>query len=195
MAFPLDIPSMRLGIRILVGVVLLSVGVSKLMHPRRFRQAIQEYYILPSALDGRFAGSALFAFAIPLAELSAGLGLITGMWLIPSLFVALSLFVLFSGAILINLRRGRTDLSCHCAGVLGSHRISWWLLGRNAFFIAGLLVLLLTPPDRMTLDVFVHRPSLLSSLFLSTILPVVSLVGVVLAVLVLLSSAKVLFRP
>lgn len=155
--------TLRLFLRLLLGLILLSVGISKLTHPRHFQHSIQDYQLLPRFLESRFALSSVLSFGIPVTELLAGLGLLSGLLLIPALLVSLCLFVIFSVAMFINLMRGRSDLSCHCNGLLGDHRISWWLIARNALLIVSLLILLLTPADQFTIDTFVHHPSLIST--------------------------------
>ncbi|HZU70002.1 MAG TPA: MauE/DoxX family redox-associated membrane protein [Ktedonobacteraceae bacterium] len=188
--FLVDINAIRLFIRLLLGLILLSVGVSKLLHRSRFERGMKEYQILPGFLESKLALSTVLSFSIPLAELVAALGLISGLVLLPATILALGMFLVFSGAIIINLVRGRSDLSCHCAGALGDHHISWWLVGRNGVFVAGLLVLLLTPSDLFTVETFVRSPSLLNGTFLSVIIPVVLIVGVILLTVVLIDSVR-----
>lgn len=195
MGVPFDIASIRLFIRLLLGLILLTVAVSKLAYPRRFRKGIQDYQIIPSILESKIAISTVLTFFIPLSELVAGIGLISGFLLVPAVVLTLSLLSLFSGAILVNLMRGRHDLSCHCAGALGDHRISWWLVGRNLLLIIGPIVLLLTPPDIFTLDVLVRSPSALTAtMWISIVLPVVLLVVGVLIMLVLINAARSVLR-
>lgn len=196
MGIPMDISAVRLFIRLLLGFVLLSVSISKMVHPRSFQRGILDYQVLPSILESKIALSTLLSFCIPLAELVAGLGLISGLLLLPATILSLGLLLLFSGAIAVNLVRGRRDLSCHCAGALGNHRISWWLIGRNGLCIAGLIILLLTPADLFTVETFVRSASPLSgAVWLGTVLPIVLLVGAVLAVLLLWNYARILLRP
>jgi uncharacterized membrane protein YphA (DoxX/SURF4 family) len=194
MGWPIDVFVIRLFLRLLLGLILLSVGVSKFLHQRQFQQGIQEYKVLPPVLEARLALSAVLSYGIPLAELVAGLGLLSGLLLVPAALLALTLFLLFSGAILINLFRGRRDLSCHCGGALGDHHISWWLVGRNGLLIAALLFLLITPSDMFTVIAFVHSPSLLNQSLMSTIVPVVVLAGAVAAATALFNAARVLWR-
>lgn len=194
MPLPVAFVSVRLCVRLLLGVLLLSVGVGKLAHPRQFQQGIQNYQVIPSMLEKKLALTALLSFGIPLAELLAGLGLISGFWLVPAIVLGLALFVVFSAAITINLVRGRRDLSCHCGGVVGTHLISWWLVGRNSLLVAGLVLLLVTPPDTFTIVAFVRSPSLLNQSFVSTIVPVVVLVGALVAVIALFNAARVLWH-
>ncbi len=194
MPLPVTLVYIRFGVRLLLGVLLLSVGVSKLAHPRQFQRGIQDYHILPSLLEKKLALAALLSFGIPLAELLAGLGLLSGFWLVPAIVLAIALFVVFSAAITINLVRGRHDLSCHCGGIVGNHLISWWLVGRNGLLIVGLGFLLVTPPDSVTVVSFLRSPSLLNSSLVSTIVPVAVLVGAVVAIIVLCNAARVLWR-
>lgn len=194
MPLPVALVSIRLFVRLLLGCILLSVGVSKLVHPRQFQQGIQDYHLVPPLLEKKLAVSALLAMCFPIAELLAGIALVTGFWLTPATILALTLFAIFSVAIIINLARDRHDLSCHCGGATGNHPISWWLVGRNGLLICSLLVLLVTPPDLFTVPSFVRSPSLLNPSFVSIIVPVAVLVGAVVAAIVLFNAARVLWR-
>ena len=193
MPLPVAFVSVRLFLRLLLGVILLSVGVSKFAHLRQFQRGIQDYQVLPSTLASKNDFSMMLATGIPLAELLAGLGLISGFWLIPAALLAMALFVMFCIAIIINLARGRRDLSCHCGGVVGNHLISWWLVGRNGLLILGLVLLLVTPPDTFTVASFMRSPSLLNQSFVSTIVLVAVLVGAVVTAVALFHAARVLW--
>jgi uncharacterized membrane protein YphA (DoxX/SURF4 family) len=140
----------RLFVRLLLGVLLLSVGVSKLAHLRQFERGIQDYQLFPRLVRAKSSFSLALAAGIPVAELLVGLGLLSGFWLVPATLLAMLLFITFCVALSINLVRGRHDLSCHCGGVIGDHLISWWLVGRNLALVACLLILLLTPADQFT---------------------------------------------
>jgi uncharacterized membrane protein YphA (DoxX/SURF4 family) len=191
----LELMYARLFIRLLLGLMLLSVSISKLRNQASFRRGIQDYNLFSPSLEAMLRPSTTLSFAIPLAELLTGIGLIIGLFLLPAVLLALLLMAAFSAAMIINLLRGRYDLSCHCAGALGDHRISWWLIGRNGVFIACLLLLLFTPTDLFTVDSILRNPSSVSvTLWLNVLLPVVLLVGIVLVVLVLFNEARVLWH-
>jgi uncharacterized membrane protein YphA (DoxX/SURF4 family) len=186
---------LRLFLRLLFGLILLSVGVSKLAHPGHFRQAIRDYQLIP-LLDRKLVLSTILAYGFPIAELAAGLGLVSGLLLVPALLIAITLMCIFSTAMALNLMRGRTDLSCHCGGAIGDHRISWWLVGRNGLLLSGFLFLLLTPADPVTVATLLDDPSAISiSMLKNIVLPVVLLVGTVCVVLVLFNAARAAFRP
>ncbi len=185
----------RLFFRILLGLILISVGISKFVHHARFRQGIKDYQILPTWLESRFALSLLLSVCLPLAEIAASFALISGLLMVPAIILIMLLFVIFSTAIAINLFRGRRDLSCHCGGAIGNHQISWWLIARNGLFILFLLVLLGTPPNPFTVETLVGNPSPVNAtLWMNVVLPVVVLVGIVLVVFLLFNAAQVLWR-
>lgn len=187
--------ALRLFLRLLLGLILISVGISKLARPGDFQRGIRDYQIFSSAQESKLAISTILACCFPVAEILSGLGLITGLLLNPAILLGISLLIVFSAAITINLVRGRTDLSCHCGGAIGDHRISWWLVGRNGILIIGLLFLLVTPVDMFTAVTLARYPFAVSAtLWMNTALPVVLLVGMVLVVLVLLNVTRTLFR-
>ncbi|MHB8600241.1 MAG: MauE/DoxX family redox-associated membrane protein [Ktedonobacteraceae bacterium] len=193
MHFPIDIAAARLFLRLLFGLILLSSGTGKLVHSQQFRQSIQDYHLVPSKLEARLPVSIVLSFVIPIAELLASLGLLSGFWLVSSVVLAVSLFVVFSGAMAINLLRGRHDLSCHCGGVVGNHLISWWLVVRNVLFVASLLVVLVTSSDVFTVEAVVQHPSVLQGNFIGVVLPVAILVGGTLMLFMLFNATRLLW--
>ncbi|WP_164669834.1 MauE/DoxX family redox-associated membrane protein [Virgibacillus doumboii] len=62
---------------------------------------------------------------------------------------------IYTLAILINLLRGRKDLSCGCGGVLGDHNISYKLISRNILIISGLFLVYLLPSGEILLVPYV----------------------------------------
>lgn len=180
--------STHLFLRLLLGCILLCSGLAKLAHPHNAAHAIRDYKIFPSALEAH-AAFWLVPAGLFLAEITAGLGLISGFLLTLAVILTSILLVIFSCAIIMNLVRGRRDLSCHCAGVLGEHRISWWLVGRNTFLLAGTLLILMLPPDPFTLG---HSPTLNVTAWINTALPIALIVGALLVVFVLVNAARML---
>ena len=172
MASHLGIDPVQLFIRFLLGLILLSTSLSKLFRLSRFRRTILEYQILPLSFASHKIFLMVVSLVIPIAELLVAFGLVSGLFLRYSIGIACGLLLLFSLAIAVNLIRGRSDLSCHCDGVFSSHRISWWLVGRNCLMIAALLFLYFTPAPPFTLDALFDSPSSYSPVFLNTVLPI-----------------------
>lgn len=182
---------LHLFIRLFLGVIICSSSFSKIIHLKRFKQAILDYQLIPSSLEKLFL-STLLSFSFPAIELMAGLGLLTGLFLAPSTILTIGLFIVFSIALIINLLRGRNDLSCHCEGALGSHQISWRLVERNIFLVV-IASVLLTAPDQLTVESLLSKPALLYETVSTIIVPTALIVGVLLLILVPANSARVLF--
>lgn len=182
----------RLFIRLLLGVILLSTGITKLVHLKQTQRGIQDYQLIPASLEAKLVPA--LAFLLPLVELVTGGGLISGLEITFSTFLSLCLLLIFTIAIIINLRRGRSDLSCHCAGILGNHTLSWWSVLRNSSFIISLLFLLVTPSDVFTVENILHNPSNLNIMFWENIFPVTLLVVTLLMIYKLASYAKMIWQ-
>lgn len=168
-------------LRLFLGSLVFCSGITKVFQPQRAVQAVREYQIVPAALQNRVSATIL-AGGLWMSELLAGLGLISGILLFPAALLTICLFIVFSGAMGINLARGRRDLSCHCGGALGDHRISWWLVGRNGLFLVATVLLIGLPTDPFALD---HWPLPALTAWLTVVLPLLLLVGVVLLLTVL----------
>ncbi len=194
MGLSIELVTVQLCIRIFLCAILWSAAISKLAHPRQFRRAIQDYQVIPFLLEKRLSFSAWLSVSIPAGEVIAGCGLMSGILLIPSAVLTIALLLVFSAAIAVNLVQGRTELSCHCAGTLGNHQISLWLVGRNLLLMAMTSVLFLITPDQLTLVRFLREPALLHETFLTTIVPVVLVVGVILLMLWLFRYARGIVR-
>ena len=122
--------------RTLIALVLLIAGILKLGKPNEFVEAVRNYELLPKSIAA-FAGRLL-----PVIELLAGIGLLSGILVLWSALTAVGLFVLFGLAVAINLLRGRRDISCGCFGRRQDERLSWGLVARNAL-LAGLAAAIL----------------------------------------------------
>ena len=168
-------------LRLFLGSLVFCSGITKVFQPQRAVQAVREYQIVPAALQNHVLATTL-AGGLWMSELLAGLGLISGILLFPAALLTICLFIVFSGAMGINLARGRRDLSCHCGGALGDHRISWWLVGRNGLFLVATVLLIGLPTDPFALD---HWPLPALTAWLTVVLPLFLLVGVTLLLTVL----------
>lgn len=177
-------------LRLFLGSLVFCSGITKVFQPQRAVQAVREYQIVPAALQNRVSATTL-AGGLWMSELLAGLGLISGILLFPAALLTICLFIVFSGAMGINLARGRRDLSCHCGGALGDHRISWWLVGRNGLFLVATVLLIGLPTDPFALD---HWPLPALTAWLTVVLPLLLLVGVVLLLTVLFQALHSLLR-
>jgi uncharacterized membrane protein len=113
-------------------------GVLKLYDLEAFRGAVANYRLLPGWLE------APFAWAAPLVECGAAIGMLLPAYRARAAFALILLLGAFTGAVAINLARGRTDIDCGCFGPALRQRLSWWLMVRNGALF-GLLAAALMP--------------------------------------------------
>lgn len=104
-------------------------GAMKFADVEQFAGAVANYRLIPRALEK------VLARALPVCEAAGAAGL-----LFPSTrgLAAAGLALLlcvFSGAIAINLLRGRTTIDCGCFGPALRQALSPWLLLRNALLV------------------------------------------------------------
>jgi hypothetical protein len=173
----------------LLAGVLLSSGIDKLLHRKDFLLALRNDQVIPAWLEKRISASLLAAWGIPVLEIGAGLGLLSGVSLYFMAGLALFLLLIFTGALVVNLLRKRHDLLCHCSGLVGNHRLSWWLVLRNLVLMGCTGALFVTPPNLFSVAMMFSEPAVFQSLVCNIVLPVALLVGVVFCVWMLLSYA------
>jgi hypothetical protein len=112
-------------------------GALKFYDLEAFRGAVTNYRLIPEWLATPFAWTA------SVVESAAALGLLLSPIRAPAALVLIALLSVFTGAIVINLARGRTDIDCGCFGPALRQRLSWSLLLRNGALFALLAVALL----------------------------------------------------
>ena len=128
----------RLGLALLFAVA----AWHKLRDLSAFRATLSNYRLLPATLTWPIA-PALAACELAVAALLLAPAVrLEGAPVAP--LAALGLLALYSGALAINLARGRRDLDCGCLGPAHRQPVSYGLLVRNALLAAGACLLL--PP-------------------------------------------------
>ncbi|MFI4879551.1 MAG: MauE/DoxX family redox-associated membrane protein [Steroidobacterales bacterium] len=112
-----------------------SAALHKLVDLPRFAAVVDAYALLP--------GSARLAWAVPLSELGAGVGMLSGLTRPWAGVLGAVLLVAYALAIGVNLHRGRTDLACGCGGPNERRAIAPWMVWRNlalALLVSGTLL-------------------------------------------------------
>jgi uncharacterized membrane protein YphA (DoxX/SURF4 family) len=131
-----------------LAVVFLLSGLAKLPRRDEFVAAVRNYRLVPERA-GEIIGKVL-----PPLELGAGALLALGLGVRP-VAALLALFLLvFSGAVAVNLLRGRT-IDCGCFGPVAQRKITWLTVARNAIFVAAAAVVVAEGPTALALDRFV----------------------------------------
>jgi hypothetical protein len=120
----------------------------KLRDLRAFQATLANYRLLPTAVIApaalALAACELGVAALLLAPLPEPVARHAALASLSSLapLAALGLLALYSGALAVNLARGRRDLDCGCLGPAQRQPISPGLLVRNAFVALGPVLLL-----------------------------------------------------
>jgi Methylamine utilisation protein MauE len=123
-----------LGALLILGMALLLVTAfwQKQRHLPDFQAVLEAYQLVPRALVP------LIARVLPAGELGLALALLwPPMRSVAALTVA-ALMLTYASAIAINLRRGRLDLDCGCAGASDRRPIAGWMVVRNLLLAAGI---------------------------------------------------------
>lgn len=116
--------------RALVGLVFLTAAVGKLRDRAAFHGVVHAYRLLPGPLVGPVA------LTIPMMEVIVGLLLPSGALPGPTAIVATVMLVTFSGAMAVNVLRGR-DIDCGCFRGRPSQRLTWGTVMRTTLLAAA----------------------------------------------------------
>ncbi|MCS7313679.1 MAG: DoxX family protein [Acidobacteria bacterium] len=127
-------PLFLLTARYVVGGVFIISAVAKIVKWHDFIGIVANYRLLP-----KWAVRPV-AWVIPPVEAWAALGFGTGWAPALSTVAIWILLIIFTGAIVVNLLRGRAEIDCGCLGPLLRQRIGWWMVVRNGVLmgLAGL---------------------------------------------------------
>lgn len=117
-----------------LAIVLLVGALQKFGDRDSFAAALEQYRLLPPAL------AMPAAWLLMGAEAAAGALLLVPPARALAAVLALALLAVVSGAVAINLLRGRSHIDCGCGGPEGRQHLSWWLVARNTL-LAALAVL------------------------------------------------------
>ena len=125
-----------------IAVLLASAATHKLRAPARFAKQLADYQLLPEALVRPGAR------VMPLLELTIAFALLVPVSRSWAALTAAGLITLYAAAIGINLRRGRRDIDCGCAGPDQAQPLRPVLLLRNSVLIALALLASVVPLAR-----------------------------------------------
>ena len=124
-----------------LGAVLMVSAAFKLADFPTFTGLLDDYRLLPRTLVR------LAAILVVGAETAAGLMLVIGARETGAVLAA-GLLLVVTGAVVINLLRGRRDIRCGCGAPHGRQTIGWGLPARNAVLLAAAAVAGSTPEAR-----------------------------------------------
>ncbi len=135
---PVIDPVISLVLSFAASAVFLHGAWSKWQERELFAAAMQGYDLIPDVTVPTASTTLVVA--------EAAIGVLLCLQLghpLPQL-MAIALLALVSAAVVVNLLRGRTEISCGCGGSSADQQISWGLVARNVVF-AGSLALAAMP--------------------------------------------------
>lgn len=113
-----------------LAMILLAGAISKLRDVHAWFGAVEQYGLISSHLI-RHVGILILA-----AEFAGGSLLLWPPTRAAGAMVAVLLLVIVTGAVIVNLRRGRADIRCGCGGIGSDQRLSRALVVRNLVLLA-----------------------------------------------------------
>jgi uncharacterized membrane protein YphA (DoxX/SURF4 family) len=131
--------------RFVLGTVFALAGLAKLPRRAQFEDAVRGYRLVPDRLAPPIARW------LPVLELAAGALLLLGLATAPVAALLGAVLVVFTGAVAINLARGRA-IDCGCYGAGPSRTIGWSTLVRNLGLLAMAVVVTAVAPAAFALD-------------------------------------------
>ncbi|MCA0987067.1 MauE/DoxX family redox-associated membrane protein [Guptibacillus algicola] len=139
-----------LFLRIGLALILLTSAYTKLKDMYGHEESIRNYEIIKPELV-KAVGKLNVA-----AEFLIGSCILVGLFYQFSIFLSILLLGGYTLAIVINLKRGRTDLSCGCGGIVGENLLSWKLVFRNLAIMAVASLLLIGHTEIGTVDAVIR---------------------------------------
>jgi hypothetical protein len=125
------------SVRLAVAAIFLEAAQHALSDRQDFASVVAAYRIAPV-----WAAEAV-GVVLPGLQVVAAIALMVPRLAVPGAWLALALLLVFTAAITINLRRGRTRIDCGCGGE--SQRISSALVIRNLVLTAAVAGVLAAP--------------------------------------------------
>ncbi len=116
------------GSRILIGLIFIISGITKISNPHEFIEAVNNFQMLPPLTVN------LFVIVIPWIEFSAGLLFLFNIYPKETGTILLTLLIMFTIAVVVALLRSFT-FTCGCFGNVFSQEIGVLKLIENLFLV------------------------------------------------------------
>jgi uncharacterized membrane protein YphA (DoxX/SURF4 family) len=179
-----------LSARLVLGVIFLLAGLSKIASPSAFTDDVMEYQLVSGSL------AKIVAYSLPPLELILAALCIAGIILPLTASIAILLLLVFTIAIALNLARGR-QFSCHCFGSSNAtSTIGPATILRNLFLIAIALFLAISSftTQNLGLAAVPWQTDIQLLTHLDTFIPMVVTVTVVLSIFSLLNEVDAMLQ-
>jgi len=125
-----------------MATIFAASAAMKLRDVELFESSVANYQIVARWLEKPLA------YAIPIAEASCAAALIFPRTRTGAASALILILAMFTGAIAINLARGRTNIDCGCFGPALRQQLSGWLVARNDLMMALIAIATIHPASR-----------------------------------------------
>jgi len=141
-------PAIRDLCALALAMIFGASGAMKLRDLEMFQSSLADYRLAPPMLEKTFA------LVLPLLECAGAVGVLVASTRAIAATTLILLLAMFTGAIAINLARGRRNIDCGCFGPALRQELSGWLLLRNGFlmFVAAVVAIPAKPRVLESLD-------------------------------------------
>jgi len=135
-------PALQMPLRASLALLLLWAAAHKVRDVAAFREALENYRLLPASL---IPPAALLVIA---AEVVLGGALLLPSAAAAAALGAAALLGVYGAAVTVNLLRGRRDIDCGCSGAAARQTLHGALVVRNAVLVAAALAAALPATSR-----------------------------------------------
>jgi hypothetical protein len=129
-------PVIELTVRAGLALLFATAAWHKVLDRARFAASLGAYALLPARLVSPSA------WLLPALECSLAIGLLYAPTREPTAIASMALLAIYTGAIAVNLARGRREIDCGCFASSARVPLSPWLVVRNLILIAAAALLL-----------------------------------------------------
>ncbi len=136
-------PALRDLIALTLAAIFGASAAMKVADVAMFESSLANYRLLPRAIEP------IAACLVPLAEAACATSILFAASRTIAAAGLIALLAAFSGAIAINLARGRSNIDCGCFGPMLRQPLSAWLLVRNLILVALAAALMLPAGARV----------------------------------------------
>lgn len=128
-------PVIELTLRAMLALLFATAAYHKVSDRARFAASLGAYALLPARLVSPSA------WLLPAIECSLAIGLLYAPTREQSAIASMALLAIYTGAIAVNLARGRREIDCGCFASSARVPLSPWLIARNLVLIAAAALL------------------------------------------------------
>jgi len=140
----------NLVIRLFVGGLFVTTGISKIIDPVLFAKEISNYDMLPNFFIN------LFAIILPWIELIVGIFFAFGIRVRANMLLIAGMLLMFNFAVAVAWARG-LNINCGCFSSIAKETVGIGKLSENFVMFAALIFMFFFPDNRFSLEALILK--------------------------------------